>query len=66
MKIVILDAHTANPGDLDWDNPLLAAKNCLITPHIAWATQEARKRLIEVAGINLAAFIAGQPANVVN
>ena len=47
-------------------NPLLAAKNCYITPHIAWATQAARKRLLQVSVDNVAAFIAGKPQNVVN
>ena len=47
-------------------NPLLAAKNCLITPHIAWATRSARARLMEVAVENVRAFLAGQPRNVVN
>ncbi|MCL2105509.1 MAG: D-2-hydroxyacid dehydrogenase [Oscillospiraceae bacterium] len=48
------------------DNPLLSAPNCLITPHIAWATVEARARLIEVAAENVRAFLRGQPFNVVN
>jgi glycerate dehydrogenase len=48
------------------DNPLLAAKNCLVTPHIAWATKEARARLMNLAVENLAAFVKGQPQNVVN
>jgi len=47
-------------------NPLLTAKNCVITPHVAWATRDARRRLIDVAAANLAAFIAGTPQNVVN
>ena len=48
------------------DCPLLKAKNCFITPHIAWATHGARKRLMESAIANLEAFIAGQKLNVVN
>jgi glycerate dehydrogenase len=48
------------------DNPLLSAKNCLVTPHIAWATDEARGRLMETTVANVAAFLAGSPINVVN
>jgi glycerate dehydrogenase len=48
------------------DNPLLTAKNCLITPHIAWATQAARGRLIRTTVDNVRAFLQGQPINVVN
>jgi glycerate dehydrogenase len=47
-------------------NPLLTAKNCVITPHVAWATRDARRRLIDVTAANLAAFAVGQPQNVVN
>lgn len=47
------------------DNPLLKAKNCVITPHIAWATGEARERLMEATVANVAAFAAGRPTNVV-
>ena len=48
------------------DNPLLRAKNCLVTPHIAWATRAARSRLMQIAIANVRAFIAGEPENVVN
>ncbi len=48
------------------DNPLLQCENAFITPHIAWATKEARARLIDVASRNVNAFIEGQPVNVVN
>jgi glycerate dehydrogenase len=48
------------------DNPLLAARNCLLTPHIAWATTEARRRLMTTTAANIAAFLQGHPINVVN
>jgi glycerate dehydrogenase len=48
------------------DNPLLSAPNCLITPHIAWATREARMRLLEATVANVASFVAGRPTYVVN
>lgn len=48
------------------DNPLLKAKNCLVTPHIAWATRSARARLIHMAAENVKAFVDGRPTNVVN
>ena len=48
------------------DNPLLSAPRCFLTPHIAWATHEARQRLIHIATANLQAFAAGEPINVVN
>lgn len=48
------------------DNPLLSAPNAYITPHIAWATKEARKRLMDIAVGNVKAFIDGKPVNVVN
>lgn len=47
------------------DSPLLAARNCFVTPHIAWATLEARTRLLQICQDNLRAFIAGHPQNVV-
>jgi glycerate dehydrogenase len=47
-------------------NPLLTAKNCIITPHVAWATRNARRRLIEITAGNLWAFAAGTPRNLVN
>lgn len=47
------------------DNPLLEAKNCFITPHIAWATKEARTRLMDIAVDNVRAFLSGSPVNEV-
>jgi len=47
-------------------NPLIGARNCFVTPHIAWATRSARERLLRTAVDNLAAFLDGTPRNVVN
>jgi glycerate dehydrogenase len=48
------------------DNPLLNAPRCFLTPHLAWATLEARKRLMAITADNIASFLAGQPKNLVN
>ena len=48
------------------DNPLLKAKNCIVTPHIAWATRESRARLMQAVTENLQAFLQGHPKNVVS
>ena len=48
------------------DNPLRGAKNCLITPHVAWVPLETRMRLVSIAAENLRCFLAGKPQNVVN
>jgi glycerate dehydrogenase len=48
------------------DNPLLRARNCLVTPHIAWATREARSRLMDLAVQNLDNWLSGAPRNVVS
>ena len=48
------------------DNPLLTAPRCLVTPHVAWATVAARRRLMETTVRNVEAFLAGRPINVVN
>jgi glycerate dehydrogenase len=47
-------------------SPLIGAKNCIITPHIAWASKAARERLIQAAAQNIRAFLEGKPQNVVN
>ncbi|UUZ85319.1 D-2-hydroxyacid dehydrogenase [Paenibacillus sp. P26] len=59
-----LDVLSTEPPKAD--NPLLGARNCLITPHIAWATQEARARLMETAVDNVRHFLAGEIVNTVN
>ena len=48
------------------DNPLLTAPNAFLTPHVAWATVEARQRLMQIAVANVKAFLEGSPVNVVN
>lgn len=48
------------------DSPLIGAKNCFITPHIAWATFEARRRLVDITVENLRSFLEGKPVHVVN
>ncbi|MDG1872325.1 MAG: D-2-hydroxyacid dehydrogenase [Mariniblastus sp.] len=64
IRGAILDVVSVEP--MRADNPLLRAKNCLITPHIAWTTIEARARLTQTVADNIAAFQGGKPINVVN
>jgi glycerate dehydrogenase len=59
-----LDVLSVEPPPAD--NPLLTAKNCIITPHIAWATHESRVRLMDIVVDNLKSFLAGAPKNMVN
>jgi glycerate dehydrogenase len=59
-----LDVLSLEPPDAG--NPLLSARNCLVTPHIAWATREARSRLMDLALENVTAYLAGAPRNVVS
>ena len=48
------------------EHPLYAIENCVITPHIAWASKEARGRLIDIVCNNVKTFLDGNPVNVVN
>lgn len=59
-----LDVVSSEP--ISGDNPLLKAKNCIITPHISWAPKESRQRLMDIAVDNLRQFLNGTPVNVVN
>ena len=59
-----LDVVSSEP--IKGDNPLLSAKNCIITPHISWAPKESRMRLMDIVVDNFAAFLNGKPINVVN
>ena len=59
-----LDVVTVEP--ITADNPLLAAKNCIITPHISWAASQCRQRIIDITAANIRGFLEGKPQNVVN
>ena len=59
-----LDVVSTEP--IKGDNPLLTAKNCLITPHISWAAQAARQRIMDITVENVKAFVDGNPVNMVN
>ncbi len=63
IKAACLDVLSTEPPKAE--NPLIGAKNCFITPHLAWATYEARERLLEVTIDNLNCFISGSYQNVV-
>lgn len=64
LGAALLDVLSTEPPKAD--NPLLTAPNCLITPHVAWATRAARSRLVEILVGNVEAFLAGRPRNLVN
>lgn len=59
-----IDVVSTEP--IQMDNPLLEAKNIIITPHIAWAPKESRQRLMDIAVTNLSCFLDGKPQNIVN
>lgn len=59
-----LDVVSTEP--IQGENPLLKAKNCIITPHISWAPKESRQRLMDIAVGNLQAYLQGSPVNIVN
>jgi glycerate dehydrogenase len=63
LKAYCADVMTEEPPKAD--NPLLQVDNAYITPHIAWATKEARQRLLQIATTNVSAFLKGTPQNVI-
>lgn len=65
-KIAGYAADVVSEEPMKKDNPLLGAKNCLITPHIAWAATETRQRLLNIVADNLKCFLLGKPKNVVS
>ncbi|AGF58746.1 MULTISPECIES: D-2-hydroxyacid dehydrogenase [Clostridium] len=65
-KVYAAGVDVVSTEPIKGDNPLLTAKNCIITPHISWAPKESRQRLMNIAVDNLDAFIKGEPKNVVN
>ncbi len=64
LAAAAMDVVSTEP--IEGDNPLLGAKNCIITPHIAWAAKEARQRIMDCVVSNLKAYLKGEPENVVN
>ncbi|MCL1815083.1 MAG: D-2-hydroxyacid dehydrogenase [Treponema sp.] len=65
-KIYAAGLDVVSEEPMQAGNPLLAAKNCIFTPHIAWATLESRSRLMEIAVANLREYLKGTPVNVVS
>ena len=65
-KVALAGLDVVSTEPIRGDNPLLKAKNCIITPHISWAPKESRQRLMDLAVSNLTAWVAGKAVNVVN
>ena len=64
LRAAAVDVVTVEP--ILGTNPLLTAKNCVITPHMSWAATECRQRIVDITAANISAFLAGSPQNVVN
>ncbi len=64
LRAAAVDVVTVEP--IVGSNPLLTAKNCVITPHMSWAATECRQRIVDITAANISAFLAGTPRNVVN
>ena len=65
-KVYAAGLDVVGTEPIDTNNPLLATKNCIITPHISWAPKESRQRIMDCAVENVKAYMAGAPINVVN
>ncbi|MBQ4473408.1 MAG: D-2-hydroxyacid dehydrogenase [Lachnospiraceae bacterium] len=65
-KVAAAGVDVVSTEPIKGDNPLLKAKNCIITPHISWAPKESRQRIMDCAVENVKAYLAGAPVNVVN
>jgi glycerate dehydrogenase len=65
-KIFAAAVDVVSTEPIKADNPLLKAKNCVITPHISWAAKEARQRIMDITVDNVKSYADGAPKNVVN
>ena len=65
-KVYAAAVDVVSTEPINGDNPLLTAKNCIITPHISWAPKESRQRIMDTAADNVKAFLEGHSVNVVN
>ena len=65
-KVYAAGVDVVSTEPIRGDNPLLTAKNCIITPHISWAPKESRQRIMDCAVFNVKAYLDGKPVNVVN
>lgn len=65
-KLAAAAVDVVSTEPIQTDNPLLHAKNCIITPHISWAPKESRQRIMDITVDNVKAFLNGTPINVVN
>ena len=65
-KVAAAGVDVVSTEPIKGDNPLLTAKNCIITPHISWASKEARERIMACTEQNVRTYIEGRPVNVIN
>nr|WP_325204768.1 D-2-hydroxyacid dehydrogenase [uncultured Oscillibacter sp.] len=65
-KVAAAGVDVVSTEPIMGDNPLLKAKNCIITPHMSWGAKESRQRIMDCTAENIRAFLAGSPTNIVN